>query len=135
MIRGTTAQFKFRLPYNCSELESAKIVFWQTGNAGPSANRPLPITKILDHCALTEVPNELCVTLTQEETLRFVDDRKAYTQLRAVTHEGVSIASKVQLITVYPVYDDTIIGDNFIPTPDYDGLVILDGETVTQEGG
>ena len=130
MIRGTNAQFKFRLPYNFSELEVAKIVFWQPENAGPDINRPLPITKILEQCTPTNIPNELCVTLNQEETLRFVDDRRAYVQLRATTIDGIPIASKAKMITVYPVYDDTILDDEILPTPDYDGWVFIDGQSI-----
>ena len=130
MIRGTNAQFKFRLPYNFSELETVKISFWQPDNNGPALDRPLPIVKILQQCSQSDVPNELCVTLNQEETLRFVDDRKAYVQLRAATFDGIPIASKEKMITVYPVYDDSILDEEILPTPEYDGLVCLDGQSI-----
>ena len=130
MIRGTNAQFKFRLPYNFSELKTVKITFWQPENNGPSSSRPLPIIKILEQCSPSDIENELCVTLNQEETLRFVDDRKAYVQLRAATIDGIPIASREKMITVYPVYDDTILDDEILPTPDYDGWIYLDGSTI-----
>lgn len=130
MIRGTNAQFKFRLPYNYSELEIVKITFWQTDNYGPDPSRPLPIIKILEQCSATDLPNEISVTLNQEETLRFEDDRKAYVQLRAKTRSGIPIASKERLITVYPVKDDSILDDEILPTPDYDGWIFLDGSTI-----
>ena len=130
MIRGTNAQFKFRLPYNFSELKTVKITFWQPENSGPDASRPLPIVKILEQCSQSDVANELCVTLNQEETLRFVDDRKAYVQLRAATIDGIPIASREKMITVYPVYDDSILDDEILPTPDYDGWIFLDGSTI-----
>ena len=130
MIRGTNAQFKFRLPYNFSELSKVKITFWQPDNSGPDISRPLPIIKVLEQCSQSDVENELCVTLNQEETLRFVDDRKAYVQLRAATKDGIPIASREKMITVYPVYDDSILDDEILPTPDYDGMVYLDGSTI-----
>ena len=130
MIRGTNAQFKFRLPYNYSELDTIKIVFWQPANNGPDSSRPLPIIKVLPQCSPTEIPNELSVTLNQEETLRFSEDRKAYVQLRGTTFEGIPIASREKQITVYPVYDDSILDDDIIPTPSYDGWVFLDGSVV-----
>jgi hypothetical protein len=38
------------------------------------------------------------------------------------------------MITVYPIYDDSILGDDIAPTPpggdDEEGWVILDGETI-----
>ena len=129
MIRGTSAQFKFRLPYNYSELKSVKISFWQTDNAGPAADRPLPIVKVLDQCRPSNIANELCITLNQEETLRFMDDRKAYVQLRGSTVDGIQFASRQQTITVEPIYDDSIL-DDIIPTPEYHGWVILDGSTI-----
>lgn len=130
MIRGTNAQFKFKLPYNYSDLESAQIIFWQPENSGPSSSRPLPIMKILPQCSPTEDPKEISITLNQEETLRFSDERKAYVQLRALTVDGIPIASKEKQITVYPVYDDSILGEEILPTPDYDGWVFLDGSTI-----
>ena len=130
MIRGTNAQFKFRLPYKFSELDWVNIVFWQPENTGPESSRPLPITKVLEQCSQTEISNELSVTLNQEETLRFIETRKAYVQLRAATLEGVNIASKKQQITVYPIYDDSILDGEILPTPSYDGLVFLDGQSI-----
>lgn len=130
MIRGTNAQFKFVLPYTYDELATVRIVFWQTDNNGPSRDRPLPIIKTLEYCSRTNNPNEISVTLNQEETLRFVDERKAQVQLWSETKEGVPFASKTQLITVYPIYDDSILDDNILPTPDLDGWVILDGSTI-----
>ena len=130
MIRGTNAQFKFKLPYNYSELSVVKIVFWQDDNDGPSLSRPLPIVKVLSQCSQCDSPKEISITLNQEETLRFVDDRKAYVQLRGATIDGINFGNKKTPITVYPVYDDTILDDEILPTPDYDGWVVLDGSTI-----
>jgi hypothetical protein len=92
----------------------------------------LPIVKILEQCTQSSNPDELLVFLNKEETLRFSDDRKAYTQLRGKTIDGTAFASKQQTVTVYPVYDDSVLEDEFIPTPSPDGIVILDGATVTE---
>lgn len=131
MIRGTTAQFKFKLPYNFAELETAQVIFWQSNNNGPAKNRPLPIVKVLSQCQETDDPKELCVTLTQEETLRFSDKYRAYTQLRAMGPESQSFASKATMITVYPIYGDDILGEDPVPTPtEPDRRVILDGGAI-----
>lgn len=130
MIRGTNAQFKFQLPYRASEVNTVKIVFWQSGNNGPSLSRPLPIVKVLDQCKYDASSKEITVTLSQEETLRFSDDRKAYVQLRGTTTDGIPFGSKQSTILVYPVYDDTILGEEMLPTPDYDGWVVLDGSNI-----
>jgi hypothetical protein len=130
MIRGGNAQFKFRLPYDCSDMEKVKIVFWQEDNAGPDPSRPLPIVKVLEQCSQSVMPNELIVTLNQEETLRFSDERKAYAQLRGSTYEGIPIVSREHMITVYPVYDDSILDEEILPTPSPDGWVYLDGQYI-----
>lgn len=131
MVRGTTAQFKFQLPYDFQDLNVAHITFWQPGNNGPDATRPLPIVKTLSQCMSSDTPKELCITLTQEETLRFSEKSKAYVQLRATSLDGSSFASKQEILTVYPVYDDSILGEeDIIPTPDDNGWSYLDGGTV-----
>ena len=127
MIRGTTAQFKFNIPYTKGELEWAKIKFWQDGNQG-TIFAPLPITKNLEHCSASDDSTELCIELTAEETMRFSDKMKAKVQLRAKAKDAAVFASRPQLITVYPIHDDL-----FDPTedvPDEDGWRILDGGTI-----
>ena len=131
MVRGTTAQFKFNLPYDFNDLKVVKITFWQPGNNGPEKKRPLPIIKGLESFVESQTPKELSVTLTQEETLRFSDKTKAYVQLRATSIDGHSFASKQETLTVYPVYDESILDDGAItPPPSDDGWSYLDGGIV-----
>ena len=134
MIRGTTAQFKFKLPYKKSELLWANIQFWQPGN--PGIGNPLPITKTLQHCTGPEDVEELCVALLPEETMRFSDKFKAKVQLRAYNKDTASVfASRQQSITVYPL-NDAIINpeDSIPPIPDNnEGWVIFDGESIATQ--
>jgi hypothetical protein len=130
MIRGTNAQFKFILPYNVSEIKSVKIVFWQNCNNGPDPTRPLPIIKVLGQCSQSDKSNELYVTLNQEETLRFVDDHKGRTQLLGTTKSGIPFATREKTFTVYPIYDDSILDGEILPTPSYDGIIYLDGQSI-----
>lgn len=130
MIRGTTAQFRFKLPYTKGELVWATIKFWQPGNTG-TVESPLPITKRLNHCLGSDDLCELYVNLTAEETMRFSDKFKAKTQLRAQrVEDGVVFASPEQDITVYPINDDLIADDPILPAPDEEGWIILDGEKI-----
>lgn len=128
MIRGTTAQFKFKLPYSYDALEWITIKFWQPNNLDKS----LPITKDKTMCSSTNNINEICVSLSATETAKFLDKYKAKVQLRAQPAFGSPFGSKEQLITVYPMLDDIINEDEIIepPTPTEDGWIILDGETV-----
>ena len=128
MIRGTTAQFKFKLPYSKDELEWITIKFWQPGNP----NEDLPITKTKTMCSSTENQNEIYVSLSASETAKFLDKYKARVQLRAQPAFGASFGSKQQLVTVYPMLDDIIEDDT--PTepipPTEDGWIIFDGGTI-----
>lgn len=131
MIRGTTAQFRFKLPYAKQDLLWATMKFWQPGNDGtPLA--PLPITKRLEHCSAPEDSYELCVNLTAEETLRFSDKLKARVQLRAQTLDGTTFASRETLVSVYPINDDITTDDPTLPDPDSMGLIILDGKSIVE---
>ena len=133
MIRGTTAQFKFQLPYKYSEIKFAKVVFWQPGNNGPSEDRPLPIVKTKDQNGsqcYQSGENELSVKLAPEETLRFTEKNKAYVQLTATMNDETRFASRQEQITVYPIYDDSILGDIVVPSPDDDGWIIIDGGAI-----
>lgn len=128
MIRGTTAQFKYKLPCQASDIEIASIVFGQNGNSGPDRLRPLPIRKVLGQCKLGDC--ELIVTLNQEETLRFSDKIRGYTQARVIAKDGSSFACRKQLFIVYPVVDDSILDGDILPTPDSTDIIILDGSVI-----
>jgi hypothetical protein len=131
MIRGTTAQFKFKLPYSYDNLEWITITFWQPGNPNLS-----PIIKTKTECSPVSGTTEICTSLTCEETAKFSDKYKAKLQLRAqpvVTLQEAPFGCKAQLITVYPMLDDLIDKDNpaepSIPNTT-DGWFELDGGTI-----
>ena len=134
MIRGTAQSFKFKLPCDFGQLSKVVIMFWQENYYGPDTTRPLPIIKVLGQCRPGNSSRELLVTLNKEETLRFTDKRKAYVQINAEAIDELPFGNKPEIITVYPIYDDSVLGDNIIPTPspdeDDDGIVILDGSTI-----
>lgn len=127
MIRGTTAQFKFKLPYSYNELADITIKFWQPGNPSDS----LPIFKYKANCS-ERVNNEIYVSLRPSETALFSDKYKAKLQLRAQPAIGMPFGSKECLITVYPMPDDIIIDDPTInpEVPTEEGWIVLDGDTI-----
>ena len=135
MIRGTTAQFKFKLPYSYNELEWITIKFWQPGNPNLS-----PIIKRKTECSPVAGTTEICTSLTCEETARFSDKYKAKVQLRAqpdaMLHQA-PFGCKEQFITVYPMSDDLIEDDINTPIeppipPISDEWVSLDGGTIIE---
>lgn len=127
MIRGTTAQFKFVLPYSMSECSSIKITFWQPSNPIET----LPIIRTRADCSVTDKENEICVSLTAEETLRFSDRYKAKVQIIANTIEGTTFGSRPQWITVYPMVGETT-ETPIIPSESEDGFIILDGKNILE---
>lgn len=130
MIRGTTAQFKFKLPCSYDELTSVIIKFWQQGNS----NNSLPLFKYKHHCeALSD--NEICVSLRPTETALFSDKYKAKVQLSAQPNVGAPFGSKERIITVYPMPDDIIIDGPIISPDDQTdaGWIILDGDQIVEQ--
>lgn len=125
MIRGTTMQYKFKLPCPKDELEWATIKFWQPNN--PS--KLLPITRKLADCVAIE-PYELCVSLTAEETSRFLDKYKYKIQIRAKHQGGAVFGCKPKLFTVYPMSDDILDEDPMMPAENPEGLIIFDGDEI-----
>lgn len=127
MIRGTTAQFKFRLPYPADELAWVTIKFWQLNNLHVG----LPIIKQLSHCERTNDSHEICVSLTPAETKRFSDKYKARVQLRGRHRPtGTAFGTPIQFIAVEPMDDDVIEDDPAIPSPDNNGWIIFDGGSI-----
>lgn len=127
MIRGTNAQFKFKLPYDKDELEWVTIKFWQSGNT----NKYLPILKNKSNCEVSEDLKEWCVSLTAEETAKFSDKYKAKMQIRALHgSSGTIFGSHTKLITVYPMSDDIIDENPSMPVPTVNDYIILDGEPI-----
>lgn len=126
MIRGTTAQFKFKLPYTLGDLQWVVMQFWQPGNNG-TTDAPLPIVK--RKTELTGDSKELLVSLTPHETLRFTDKLKARVQLRAQHTNGSVFASYQELVTVYDLPDD-LIKEEILPSESDDGWVVLDGGSI-----
>lgn len=123
MIRGTTAQFKFKLPYPKEEISWITIRFWQPNNPSDL----LPITKKENCCVVLDNPNEVYVSLTAEETARFSDKYKAKLQLRGLhTSSGTVFGNKPKLITVYPMDNGVIQEDS--PVGEY---IIYDGKEIS----
>ena len=137
MIRGTTAQFKFKLPYEVSEISWVIIKFWQPENTNPF----LPITKELKHCVFSSDPKELRVSLTADETLRFSEERKAKVQIKGKhLFSDTVFGSRQQLISVYPMNEEPSTEDPTLPPVDDPSLppeneygwIIFDGKTVNE---
>lgn len=109
MIRGTTAQFKFKLPCTRGELNDVAITFWQPNNPNLA-----PIIKRIKDCQAENESSELYVSLTADETKRFCEKYVAKVQMRAYHIEsGTVIGSHPRVIPVYPMLDQILEEDIF----------------------
>ena len=141
MTRGTTAQFRFTLPYSKYDVDKVEVVLWQPNNSGLNEEFPLPIKKNYvqnianNGSVITSGPwnwvddYTLSVKIWEPETLTFSDKYKARVQLRGSAN-GLTFASPQEYITVYPIHGDDLMGDNIVPTPELEGWTVLDGEKI-----
>jgi hypothetical protein len=133
VIRGTSEQFQFKIPYKYEDVQFVEITFWQDDVVG-TMDSPFPIKKHLSACEDTTGTNVLILTLQPNETLRFTDKKKAYVQLSGCTLEGSMFSSRKSIITVYPTYVDNIF-DTTSPPMTEDGWLIVDGGSIVDDSG
>lgn len=135
MIRGTTAPFRFEVPYPKDQIDKVIVKAWQDGNVGtPTARLPIyknfssqSDTNTCELVAETDNLTMVCVVLTASESMRFSDKKRAQIQLSAQLTNLDKFASHVHEFKVYPLPDDLIIDDpEDLPTTE-DGWSILDG--------
>lgn len=98
MIRATTPTHTFNLPIDTSTIKSLLVTYKQ----GDS----IVLEKTKDDCTLTGSTVKLI--LSQEETKLFSVERVKI-QLRVLTNDNVSMASKVKCKLVEDVLNDVIL--------------------------
>lgn len=100
MIRGTTPTLKLKLNgIETSRLQSIYITLKQGDKE---------ITKNNDDGIELESDSVLSVALTQRDTLTFAQGY-VYIQLRAITTDGLAIASKTRLVFIDDVLREGVI--------------------------
>lgn len=72
VIRGTTPEHKFEIPYDVSLVKNIRVTYGQNGT--------VHFTKTLSECKLEN--GELSVQLTQEETFQFIASKKLNIEIR-----------------------------------------------------
>lgn len=90
MIRGTTPTHTFKLPFDTSNVQNAAVIYAQ--------NDAVLFEKQAKDCAMQG--DEISVTLTQEETLKFDCHYNAQIQIRVLTTGGQALASGVYVVDV-----------------------------------
>ena len=100
MIRGTTPTLKLKLNgIETSRLQSIYITLKQGDKE---------ITKNNDDGIVLESDSVLSVALTQRDTLTF-EQGYVYIQIRAITTDGLAIASKTRLVFIDDVLREGVI--------------------------
>lgn len=98
MIRATTPTHTFSLPIETNTIKSLLVTYKQ--------GEDIVLEKTKEDCTLTG--STIKLTLTQEETKMFSPERVKI-QLRVLTNDNVSLASKVKTKTVEDVLNDVVL--------------------------
>ena len=139
MIRGTTAPFKFNVPYAWSEICAIEATFTQNKDDGTR----LSIVKEYDTRWSENAntggftpdgnnPYVIYVALDPAETLLFSEKRKAEVQIKVYCPGKGVIANKPTKFSVYPINNDSMFdGDPGEPAPGRDDIWILDAGEIS----
>lgn len=105
--RGTTPEAKLTCKrIDVDILDTIYVTFEQKDKHGCIL---VSLTKTNDDIRIDTENNSLYVSLTQEETLRFIDNMSISVQIRAITKSGKKIASNIARDTVYGILMDGVI--------------------------
>lgn len=99
MIRGTTPTHVFTLPFNVDLIKEVKIIYSQGGKK--------VLTKCKADCTLND--NDITLTLTQEETLKFSCLNDVEIQLKILTHADKVIVSQIEAVDVERCLDSEVL--------------------------
>ena len=138
MIRGTTAQFTFKLPQDLEidDISLIEVRAWQNGYTGVPAGS-LPIRREYTNNNWTSVPvgndHTLVVELSPSDTSRFTDKLKGYIQCRVDIVGGAAYGTYQQKFTVYPMHEGMVGGSTGENSEVIEGWIILDGKKIIQD--
>ena len=139
MIRGTTAPFKFSVPYAWSDICAIEATFTQKKESGET----LSIIKEYDTRWAENInpggftpdnnnPYIIYVILDPYETLQFSEKRKGQVQIKVYCPGKGIVANKPSKFTVYPSNNDNILeGDPGEPMPENNDIWILDAGEIS----
>ena len=117
MVRGTTAPFRFKVPYEWSEICAIEATFTQKQNDGSK----LSIVKEYDtrwgennsnpggFTPDETNPHIVYVVLDPGETLKFSEKRKAEVQFKVYSPGKGTVSHKPERFSVYPINNDSVL--------------------------
>lgn len=100
MIRGTTPEFTFKLPFDTSKIKSLYVSFATQGDS-------VIVEKTVADCTLSG--KTVKAKLTQAETLKFRVDGLIQIQLRLLTTDGEAMATRIYTVGVDKILKDGVI--------------------------
>ena len=98
MIRGTTPTHTFELPFNAADFANYTVTYSQMNK--------VVVKKEKDDCM--ENGNKIIVSLSQEDTLRFDENKAVEIQIKAKHSDGKVIASNIALTTAKKILDEVV---------------------------
>lgn len=102
MIKGTTPELCFNLPFSTSRIKSAEIVLQYVDK-----NKTVNIERNLDECKVGE--KSISTVLTQEETLALPAPATAHTQIRVLTNDDMVYASRIFAVSVKRLLKECVL--------------------------
>lgn len=99
MRRGTTPTHTFSLPFSVDTISALRITYAQNGK--------IVMNKTEDD--VTAEGQEISVTLTQEETLKFSDESNVEIQLKILSTSGDVLASPVYTVHPLRIIDEEVL--------------------------
>lgn len=88
IIRGTTPEHEFELPYPVEIVDSVRVTYVQP--------RGISFTKPAEECVISE--GKITVALTQEETFSFDARKKAEVEIRIKLNNGKVVRSENSIV-------------------------------------
>jgi hypothetical protein len=99
MRRGTTPTHTFSLPFSVETISALRITYAQNGE----------IVMNKTEGDVTAEGQEISVTLTQEETLKFSDKSNVEIQLKILSTSGDVLASPVYTVHPLRIIDEEVL--------------------------
>lgn len=99
MIRGTTPIHKWTLPVDASVVKKVRVVYSQDDET--------VFVKQTEDCILEG--NDLKVTLTEEDTLKFSHKKKVEVQARFLTVDNKIFGTRVVEVPVWKLLDEEVM--------------------------
>ena len=99
VIRGTTPTHLFKLPFDTGTVKDLRITYAQNGES--------VVQKTANDCTMNG--NDISVTLTQSDTLRFSGDARIEMQIKVLQTDGKVYSTKVKYLSVDRTLNEEVL--------------------------